>query len=117
MNWDKIQEVVKLCKFKDYKFDVFIDGRGEIYLQGLYVEEDTVSKKPETQATRRWFLSPQMTKSEIVQTVFKCAMTSMEHRTREWFMYRDKAVFGPHFNIDVLYDMCTRPDSYDMRQV
>jgi hypothetical protein len=113
---EQIQEVVALCSFKDYKFSATIDGRGEIYLQGSYIEKDTVSGKLETQMTRRWLLSPLMTKSEIVQTVFKCALTSMEHRTREWFFYRCRPVFGPHFNVDVLHDMCEHSKSFDTRE-
>lgn len=117
MTIDMIQAIVTMCSFRDYKFEAHIDGRGEMYLQGRYVEEDTVTKKPEAQVTRRWFLSPQMTKSEIVQTVFKCAITSMEHRTREWFFYRGKPVFGPHFDVDKLHKLCDDPSNYDRREI
>ena len=51
-------------------------------------------------------LSPEMTRSEVVQTVFKCALTSMEHRTREFFHYRGRAVFGPHFDVEALWQLC-----------
>jgi len=115
MNAEQMQDVVALCKFGEYKFEVFVDGRGEIYLQAHYLEKDTVTGKPELQSTRRWFLSPQMTHSEIVQTVFKCAMTSMEHRTREWFRYKDRAVFGPHFNVEALWSICGDERSFDAR--
>ncbi len=56
-----------------------------------------------TQRGRKWFLSPHMTRSEVVQTAFKAVMAWEEHEVREKFQYRGKAVFGPHFDVDALY--------------
>lgn len=106
MTIEEIRDIVAECGFPDYTFAVFVDGRGAWYLQAAYLEPDVNTGEMEQQATRRWFLSPEATKSEIVQTVFKCAMTSMEHKTREWFLYRGRAVFGPHFNVDALHSIC-----------
>lgn len=108
--------VVLACNSPGYQFAVKIDGRGALYLQGTYEEADTLTGKMETQRTRRWFLSPEMTKSEIVQTVFKCVLTSMEHRTREHFTYRLKAVFGPHFNVEHLWELCSRFEAFEWRE-
>ena len=101
-----MRETLVLCSFPGYEFAILVDGRGAIYLQGAYDEADVVSGKSERQKTRRWFLSPEMTKSEIVQTVFKCVVTSMEHRTREWFRYAGNRVFCPHFDVDALWQLC-----------
>jgi hypothetical protein len=106
MNYHDMQALVAECHYPSYTFEVIVDGRGAIYLQGSYMEADTVTHEIERQVTRRWFLSPAMTHSEIVQTVFKCVLTSMEHRTREWFSYRGKPVFGPHFDVDALWRVC-----------
>lgn len=103
---EEIREIINQCSFWDYKFNLEVDGRGAIYLQASYDEADVDTGVTEKQCTRRWFISPEMSKSEIVQTVFKCALTSMEHRTREWFKYKGRSVFGPHFNVDVLYEAC-----------
>jgi hypothetical protein len=100
------RDIVTLCTYPDYEFRVLVDGRGAVYLQGSYVEPDTITGKLESQVTRRWFLSPEMTRSEIVQTVFKCVVTSMEHRAREWFRYKEQPVFAPHFDVDALFDLC-----------
>jgi len=101
-----MRDVVCECQYSGYGFHVIHDSRGAIFLRGSYEEADVDTGVKEMQLTRRWFLSPEMTKSEIVQTVFKCVMTSMEHRCREWFRYRSKAVFGPHFDVDALWDIC-----------
>lgn len=104
----EMEGVVRTCHYPGYSFAVTIDSRHAVYLQGSYDELDTITRLPSTQLTRRWFLSPHMTKSEIVQTVFKCVLTSMEHRTREWFTYNGKPVFGPHFDVDALWKICER---------
>lgn len=77
-------------------------GHGGVFLQATYFDADVYTLTRELQYTRKWLLSPQMTNSEVVQTAFKCALTSAEHRVREWFTYKDKAIFGPHFDVDDL---------------
>lgn len=108
MTVEEMCGVVADCRYEEYGFKVELDGRGEIYLQGLYEEPDTVTGEPEIQYTRRWLLSPEMTKSEIVQTVFKCVLTSAEHRVREWFKFRDQPVFCPHYDVDALHELCAQ---------
>jgi hypothetical protein len=102
----EMREVVAMCSFPAYEFAVLVDGRGAIFLQGAYMEADVDTGSTERQVTRRWFLSLEMTRSEIVQTVFKCVLTSMEHRAREWFRYAGNSVFGPHFDVDALWQLC-----------
>jgi hypothetical protein len=92
-----------------YSF-IIRDTHGGIVLQATYLEADILTEVPEAQVTRKWLISPYATKSEIVQTAFKCILTSMEHRIREHFQYRGKRVFGPHFDVDDLYAICDRLD-------
>lgn len=102
--------IVAQCEFEDYTLALKIDGRGCWYLQASYEEPDVATYVRERQYTRRWYVSPEMTRSELVQTVFKCCLTSMEHRTREWFRYRGRAVFGPHFDVEALWEICDRQE-------
>lgn len=60
------------------------------------------------QTTRKWLVSAYATRSEIVQTVFKMVMTALEHEAREAFLYDGEAIFGPHFDIEALYDIAHR---------
>lgn len=104
---EQAKQHVADCAFQDYTFKVVeSQTTGAVYLQGVYWEADTLTGKVETQFTRRWFLSPSMGKSEIVATAFKCALTSMEHRTREWFLYKGRAVYHPHYDVDALWAIC-----------
>lgn len=103
---EEMRAIVEQCACLEYTFLVAADDRGAWYLRARYDEPDVRSGVVEPQLTRRWFLSPEMTKSEVVQTAFKCIMTSMEHRAREWFLYRGRAVFGPHYDVDALHAIC-----------
>lgn len=108
---ERIKFWVYQCYYPLYTFNVLVDGRGEMYLQATYNEADIKTGDIETQHTRRWFLSPEMTKSEVVATCFKCIITSMEHRTREHFTYRGERIYGPHFDVEALHSIAHKTDS------
>lgn len=94
----------KSVAYLDYTFDVEAGER--MYLQAKYMERDIVTGELEMQFTRKWYVSREATKSEIVQTAFKCCITSAEHRCREDFKYRGRRIFGPHFDVDALHRVC-----------
>lgn len=103
----EIEEVLKLVQYPKYSFRVGSKGK-TFYLQAYYDEPDTYTGKLTVQTTRKWLLSPHMTKSELVQTALKCILTSAEHRVREGFTYRGQRVFGPHFDVDALHKIARR---------
>lgn len=110
MNVDEMRAVVADCEFEEsveYTFHV-TESSGRIYLQATYVDEDIVTGEPATQYTRKWLLSPEMLKSEIVRTCFALCAASMEHRLREAFKYRGRRIFGPHFNVDALWEIARK---------
>jgi hypothetical protein len=113
VNINEMREIVALCKFYEYDFKV-TEGHGGIHLQATYMDRDVSTGLDSLQYTRKWLLSPMMTKSELVQTAFKLCQTSYEHRTREGFKYKGKRVFGPHFNVDALHGLCVNKQ-YDYR--
>ncbi len=80
----------------------------EFFLQGVF---EAIDGK---QTTRKWRLSRYMTKSELIQTALKCVLTSAEHQVREHFLYRQKRVYGPHFDVDKLWEIAD--DSLDLRK-
>lgn len=116
MTLEEIEGVVGECQFPEYTFQVRRGDRGAWYLRAYYVEPDVRTHAPEMQFTRRWFLDPEQTKSEIIQTVFKCVLTSMEHRTREFFWYRGRNIFGPHFDCDRLWELCGSEAGHEARE-
>lgn len=101
----RAERLLSAVEFFNYHFTVR-ESHGGVFLQAHYLDNDIYSGKEEAQATRKWLLSPQMTDSEIVSTVFKCCMTSFEHRCREGFRYNGARIFGPHFDIHDLVRLC-----------
>lgn len=113
MTRQEIIELLRLVKFQNYTW--IVGSEQDLFIQASYREADVYTGKIETQHTRKWRLSPHMTKSEIVQTAFKLCITSMEHRTREEFTYRGERVFGPHFDVDELFEIA-RQRKLDVRE-
>jgi hypothetical protein len=103
--YQKIVHAVEQCSFPDYMFAVRqIEGGALIH--GIYWEPDAVEKKlPQAQQTREWFVPLSVSKSEVVRTCFKLVMASYEHRVREWFTYKGKAIHQPHYDVDQLAAM------------
>lgn len=101
----KAKEILAKVSYENYTFLVQ-EGHGGVYLKATYPDKCVVTGKQEIQHTRKWTLSPQMTTSEIVQTAFKCCLTSAEHRCREAFRYKETRVFGPHFDVEDLVQLC-----------
>lgn len=109
-----IIRILSNISFGQYQFK-FYPNNSKWYLQAEYVEPDVITGEIKTQKTRKWFLSPYMTKSEIVQTAFKCGLTSMEHRTREHFLYKGERIFSPHYDCEALVKLC-RAGKFDERE-
>lgn len=106
MTHDEMTAILRECRFEDYRFDVIRRAGDVIYLQAEYAAPCISSGRTEVQRTRKWLLSEHMTRGELVQTAFKCGMTSYEHRAREAFTWRGKRIFGPHFDVDALHQIC-----------
>jgi hypothetical protein len=64
---------------------------------------------------RNFKISTHMVKSEVVQTAFLAVMIAEEHETRECFRYRGQSIFGPHFDVDKLADLCQQDDAIEAR--
>lgn len=105
MNIEEMRAIIALVNFPEYTFEVFESEGGAPYLQARYLEADIITGAEDMQHTRKWPISAHMVKSELVQTAFKCVLTSMEHRTREHFTYRDALVYGPHFDVEALVEI------------
>lgn len=112
MSIAEMELIVEDCKFVGKEFEVNASPTTQaIYLRAVYLEKCTVTGKLEKQYTRRWLLSPEMTKSEIVATAFKCIHTSAEHQAREHFTYKKRAIYHPHHDVDRLLEICEERDT------
>ena len=113
MKFEEIEELITLIDCPPYRFAVHRDERFA-YLQARYDEPCVVTMEMSEQATRKWNLSPHMTRSEIVQTALKCALTSAEHRVREHFTYKGELVYTPHWDVEALYELA-KANHLDLR--
>jgi len=112
---DDIAEIIGNVKYKDWHF--YVGGEIHMYLQVQFVPPDTVPGwgGDAVQKGRKWLLSSFMTKSEVVATAFKAAITAEEHEARESFRYKGKMVFGPHIDVDALAAIVGKKENLDMR--
>jgi hypothetical protein len=110
----EMEEIIKQISFEHYVFHLDVGSDDKPFLYARYLEQDITTNAFEMQTTRKWILSYHMVKSELVQTAFKCCMTSMEHRARESFKYKGRRIFGPHFDVDQLWSI-TRNENMDVR--
>jgi hypothetical protein len=111
----RFASLLKLVHFQNYRFIVHLH-KETIQLYAEYEDIDVDTDELETMRTRRWNLTPQMTDSEVIQTAFKLVMTSMEHRAREGFLYKDARVFGPHFDVNDLVLLCKSRENAGARK-
>ncbi len=104
---ERIREILSSIEFMDRKFLVMEKGDGFL-LQMSYMEEDVDNpgSGPVEQKTRKWYASPFMTESELVETVWAMVCRSQMHVTAEHFKYKGRRVYSPHFDINARIEMC-----------
>ena len=54
--------------------------------------------------SRKWYISPYMTKEEMVKTAFLAVEVAEKHEMMEFFRYKGKILFDPHVDVDALLD-------------
>lgn len=91
-------------RFYDWTFKVIEDANGA-YVQVEFTSECSLTGKPCAQTGRKWRLSEYMSHSEFVQTMLKAVLTAVEHEAREAFLYKGRAIFGPHFDVNALWEI------------
>jgi len=114
LSHDDIIRVLHDTQFNDWIFDLRFDS-GRPYLRVRFAGPCSTTGRFQEWEGRKWFLSSPTSKSEIVQTAFKAVITALEHEARETFRYKGEAIFGPHFDCDLLVELCKRSDALDAR--
>lgn len=62
------------------------------------------------QKSRKWYISPHMTDSEVIQTFLKAVLTAEEHEARETFAFAGAKLYGPHIDAAYLVDASNHLD-------
>jgi hypothetical protein len=112
----QVQEALQDVKFMDRKFLVMEKGDGFL-IQMSYMEEDVDNpgSGPMEQKTRKWYTSPYMTETELVETCWAMVCRSQMHIAGEHFTYKGRRVYSPHFDIDARIAMCDE-GKFDARE-
>lgn len=96
-------------RYRDWTIAVGHEN-GQPFLRVSFPDTDVTTGHGTVCEGRRWPLNPAMSPGELVQTAFKAVLTAEEHEARERFSYRGRAVFGPHLNVDRLWEIAGRDD-------
>ncbi len=111
--WDKerkdahlkrVYALVADVQFPDMKFKVRLDSISRVYIQvGNYQPND--EGELVFQGGRKWDISEHACDSEIIQTCFLAVKTWQEHEAREFFTYKGRNIFGPHYDLNALVEL------------
>jgi hypothetical protein len=109
MTKEDIEQIISRIKFQDREFRILEKGDGFL-LQMRYMEPDVnqPNSLPVLQSTRKYYLSPFMTVSEIVETAWLMVQRSQLHIASEHFTYFSHRVYSQHFDVDARMGMCIR---------
>lgn len=109
----EILKIIDGIKFMDRTFRLMPKGDGYL-LQLSYYEADIETGKKALQMARKWYISPWMTETEIVETAFAACRRSMDHVLKEHFTYQGERVYSPHFEVQARLKMC-KDKKFDRR--
>lgn len=84
-------------------------------MQYYEADVDKPGSEPVLQGTRKWYISPFMTESEIVEAAWACVCRSQLHVASEHFTYLGRRVYSQHFDIHARLRMCIE-EEFDGRQ-
>ena len=115
MSKQEVEEIIGQISFQDRKFRVLEKGDGFL-LQMTYLEPDVrkFGSPPVLQSTRKYYISPYMSVSEVVETAWLMVQRSQLHIASEHFTYQGRRVYSQHFDVNRRIDMCDK-NQFDER--
>jgi hypothetical protein len=116
---DEIRRIVSDCKFPGYdlviKSEKVQTGKRDkhyhpevmhiAFLQIQFLGRCVRTGLVEIQHGRKWYISPHMTRSEIIQTALAACLMTAEHEVREHFTWKGQPCYRPHFDVAALHDL------------
>ena len=98
---NKVKSILSEVSCNDYSWRI-TKINDYVSIQVEYPEKDIKSGVLELQVGRHWLIPETYGTGQILQTALKAILTSYEHRVREHFLWREKAIFQPHFDPEEL---------------
>jgi len=110
----ELQAVVDLVEYKDWKFVLIEKSEDVVLLQIHFMAPDNESGgEAILQKGRKWYLSPWMCNTEIVQTVWAAVSRAELHEIQEQFLYKGFSIWNNHVDVDALVEVAYRIDQRD----
>lgn len=109
-----IEAILARVRYLDRTFHLLPKGDGWL-VRLSYVEADVETGAEELQQSRKWYVSPWSTETEIVETAFACAERSALHVLKEHFTYEGHRIYSPHFSVRARIALCERGE-FDRRE-
>lgn len=109
----ELKAILQDVKYQDWVFHVGVFGNYH-YLQVQFLATDITNVNyfpgincteitPNTlQKGRKFYISRHATKQEVVLTAWLAVRLAIEHEAREQFLYKGRAILGPHIDLDAL---------------
>lgn len=95
MNYIELVNIIGDISYKDWTFWVSHKGK-YLFVVARFIDGI------EQQETREWYIDPEFTKSQVIQTVLALVLLAEEHEARENFRYKNRKIFGPHFDAETM---------------
>lgn len=105
-----MRDILRDIKYKDgYYFELLQDADGgRMYVQVAFLRPDIVTGKEGWGRSGKRYVSEHMCKSEFVALCMGTVLALEEHEAREMFKYRGRRIFGPHIDVDALWEVARR---------
>ncbi len=113
MGVHEARDILSQVAYRDWTFHVG-DGYLQVQFSAAANPLDPASPAAVMHG-RKFLLSAFMTRSELIQTALLAVLQAEEHEARERFLYRGRPVFGPHFDVEKLVELCDSPNCLDAR--
>jgi len=101
--FNELKAIAAKVEFPGYIFDIRLE-KGVCLVRIKYDEPDVFTGVNETQYGRDWKIEDNWDGMQLVNTLFKALLTSLEHRARENFLYNRRPIMHPHRTLDEAWE-------------
>ena len=117
LTFSEIQEIVSNITYKKgWKFFLILDEDRPYIQVGTCTEDSTKSGVFSEWKSGKNYLSYHMCRQEIVGTVFQAIERAELHEMKEFFRYKNAAIYNPHLDPEVLALIAKKYSSFNMRE-
>ena len=99
----EIYETCAQVAYKDWTLRVVVAP--DRFIQWVFTAPDNATGEPSVQHCRKWRISPHMTPSELVRTIYRAVLDAEQHEASEAFTFRGVDIFNHHLSVDALLQL------------